>query len=221
MELATNNSLYGSIYFKNQFVNRMVYMPTGFAMEKGAIEYHNYMFYYNEVSAALGERVSIGAGVLPYFFFMGYSLKAKATIVASDNFNFSVTGNLFGVTSNIGSQTSGTALLITPSISIGKKEKFFNISTIFAPQATSGSFLLSLGYMVKASPLLTVFTENIFPISSNGNRDGVGALLSGGLRFDRARHAFDINMLIYINNINSRVYYIPVPTVGYHLKINK
>jgi hypothetical protein len=152
---------------------------------------------------------------------MGYSLKAKATIVASDNFNFSVTGNLFGVTSNIGSQTSGTALLITPSISIGKKEKFFNISTIFAPQATSGSFLLSLGYMVKASPLLTVFTENIFPISSNGNRDGVGALLSGGLRFDRARHAFDINMLIYINNINSRVYYIPVPTVGYHLKINK
>lgn len=215
MELDKNQSVSDKNYFENRFVNRFVFTPSGFAMEKGSIEYYNYMFYYSEFAAALGSRFSLGLGFITILPTEGYNLKVKGTLVSNEKFNFSVTGNL------IGGRTVGNTTAIIPSLSFGRKESFFNVSPIFFTENRTGSFGLSVGYMKKASPTLTFFTENFFAVGSGVNFSS-GAVLSGGLRFDRLRHAFDLNVIIPTNtgsNNFPRVYLIP--TVGYHLKLSK
>lgn len=217
MELADKNKEGNDRpYYENRFVNRFVFTPSGFAMQKGDIEYHNYMFYYSEFTAALGSRFSVGLGFITILPTEGYNLKVKGTLVSNETFNFSVTGNL------VGGRTFGSTTAIIPSLSFGKKESFFNISPIFFTENKSGNFGLSVGYMKKTSSTLTFFTENFFAVGGGVNFNG-GAILSGGLRFDRLRHAFDLNIIVPTNTIGSsnspRLYLIP--SVGYHLKLSK
>ncbi|MEA5461188.1 hypothetical protein VB796_19145 [Arcicella sp. LKC2W] len=213
MNLMNNNQSIGEKpYYENKFVNRFVITPSGFAMEKGAIEFHNYMLYYSEFAAALGNRFSLGFGFITILPAEGYNLKAKATLIAKENFNFSLTGNL------IGGRRIGNTTVLIPSFSFGKKDNFLNVSPIFFTESRSGSFGMSVSYMKKASPTLTFFTENIFAVG-NGVSINDGVILSGGLRFDRLFHAFDLNIVIPTNTGTLGLYLIP--TVGYHLKLNR
>ncbi len=201
-------------YYPNRFVNRLIVAPTGFAMENEAIEYHNTLFHYSEFAAALGDRLSIGLGFLTIIPTRFYSLKAKINIVAKEKFNFSVTGN------HIGGRDIGSTNLIIPSFSIGKKESFLNVSPIFFMEGVNGGFGLSVGYMKKVSSNLTFFTENFFAVG-NGLSVENGFLLSGGLRFDRQKHAFDLNVILPtgLTDFDSSPYLLPV--ISYHLKLSK
>lgn len=201
-------------YYPNRFVNRLLVAPTGFAMEKEAIEYHNILFYYSEFAAALGERLSLGFGFFTVIPTQFYSIKAKVNIISKERFNFSVTGN------HMGGKEIGSTSIIIPSFSFGKKESFFNVSPVFFTEDTNGGFGLSLGYMKKASPNLTFFTENFFALG-NGLSVEDGFVFSAGLRFDRSRHAFDINILVPtgLSDNDNNIYLFP--SVGYHLKLSK
>ena len=225
MELDKNQSGGDNSYYENRFVNRIHITPTAFPMAKGDVDFHNYYLYYNEISVALGNRVSVGFGtaIIPFVSISNvfpYNLKAKATLISTEKIHFSVSGYL------IGANNSHTTLII-PTLTIGKKESFFNIAPLFyTGNNYSGSFGLSLGYMKKTSPNLTFFSENFFALgSSNERANSVGA----GFRFDRKRHAFDLSLNLLI--VNSRNYYsssfnnsvniYPAPSVGYHLKLSK
>lgn len=201
-------------YYPNRFVNRLLVAPTGFAMEKEAIEYHNTLFYYSEFAAAMGDRFSIGFGFLTIVPTQFYSLKAKLNIIAKEKFNFSVTGN------HIGGRNIGSTSIIIPSFSFGKKENFFNVSPIFFTEGVNGGFGLSVGYMKKVSSNLTFFTENFFAVG-NGLSVEDGFLLSGGLRFDRQKHAFDLSVILPtgFSDFDNTTYLLPV--ISYHLKLSK
>ena len=110
--------------------------------------------------------------------------------------------------------------MVIPSLSLGKKEEFFSISPILFTKDNSGSIGLSLGYMKKVSANLTFFTENFFTLG-NGRSINDGFIFSGGIRFDRLRHAFDLNIVVPagISSNDNSLYLIP--TVGYHLKLSK
>lgn len=210
-------------YFENRFVNRIHYLPTAFPMEKGDVEYHNYFLYYNEISVALGSRVSIGLGTaiipfVPINNVFPYNLKAKATLISTEKVHFSVSGHFIGV-------NDANITLIIPTLSIGNKDSFFNIAPLFyTGNNVSGSFGLSLGYMKKASANLTFFSENFLAL---GNSNNTVTSLGAGLRFDRKRHAFDLGLNMLINNSrsffnsNSSFNVYPAPAVGYHLKLSK
>ncbi len=222
MELDKNQGNGDNPYYENRFIDRMHLMPTAFPMKKGDIDFHNYYIYYNEVSVALGNRVNAGFGILilPYVplnsVFL-YNLKAKATLISTEKLHFSVSGYLIGA-------NNANTVLIIPTLSIGNKERFFNIAPLFYTGGNySNSFGLSVSYVKKTSPNLTFFSENFFGIGSSNSR---GTSVGAGFRFDRKRHAFDLslNLLAY----NSRNYYssdrlniIPAPSVGYHLKLSK
>ena len=226
MELADKNrDGSNNPYYENRFIDRIHLAPTAFPMTKGDVDYHNYYLYYNEVSVALGSRVSVGFGtaIIPFVSISSvfpYNLKAKATLISKENIHFSVSGYL------VGANSSNTTLII-PTLTIGKKESFFNISPLFyTGNNYSGSFGLSLGYMKKTSPNLTFFSENFFALgTSNEKANSVGV----GFRFDRKRHAFDLSLNLLV--VNSRNYYsssysnslnvYPAPSVGYHLKLSK
>jgi hypothetical protein len=209
----------GQTYYENRFANRFVFTPSGFAMEKGSIEYHNYMFYYSEFAAALGNRFSLGLGFVTILPTAGYNLKAKATIVATEKLNISLTGNL------IGGKTFGNTTVLIPSFSFGKKDNFLNISPIFFTESSAGSYGMSVSYMKKVSPKLTFFTEIFFAVG-NGVNISDGAVLSAGLRFDRLFHAFDLNVVVPTTRFamphssNDGIFLL-IPTVGYHLKLSK
>jgi hypothetical protein len=225
MELDKNQVSNDNPYNENRFLDRMHITPTAFPMTKGDVDYHNYYLYYNEVSVALGSRVSVGFGtaIIPFVSINSvfpYNLKAKATLISTENLHFSVSGYL------IGAGNSHTTLII-PTLSIGKKESFFNIAPLFyTGNNYSSSFGLSVGYMKKTSPNLTFFSENFFAIGiSNERANSLGV----GFRFDRKRHAFDLSLNLAI--VNSKSYYssyynnavniYPAPSVGYHLKLSK
>jgi hypothetical protein len=220
MELDKNVVSSDNPYNENRFLDRIHLTPTAFPMTKGDIDYHNYYLYYNEVSVALGSRVSVGFGtaIIPFVSISSifpYNLKAKATLISTEKIHFSVSGYL------IGAGNSHTTLII------GKKESFLNISPLFyTGNNYSGNFGLSIGYMKKTSPNLTFFSENFFAIgTSNERANSLGA----GFRFDRKRHAFDLSLNLAI--VNSKNYYssyynnavniYPAPSVGYHLKLSK
>jgi hypothetical protein len=225
MELDRNQVNSDNPYNENRFIDRMHLTPTAFPMTKGDVDYHNYYLYYNEVSVALGSRVSIGFGtaILPFVAINSvfpYNLKAKANLISTENIHFSVSGYL------IGADNSHTTLII-PTLSIGKKESFFNIAPLFyTGNNYSGSFGLSLGYMKKTSPNLTFFSENFFAIgTSNEKANSLGV----GFRFDRKRHAFDLSLNLaivnsksyYYSSYSNSVYIYPAPSIGYHLKLSK
>ena len=209
-------------YYENRFIDRVHLTPTAFPMKKGDVDFHNYYLYYNEVSAALGNKVSVGFGtfILPFVpltAVFGYNLKAKATLISTEKIHFSVSSYLIGANSD-------NTVIIIPTISIGKKESFINISPLFYTGGNySDSFGLSVSYMKKTSPNLTFFSENFFGVgSSNARATSLGA----GFRFDRKRHAFDLSLnLIGFNSRNTysgdKLNIIPAPSVGYHLKLSK
>jgi hypothetical protein len=225
MELDKNQSVSDNPYYENRFIDRMHLTPTAFPMKKGDVDYHNYYLYYNEVSAALGSRVSVGFGtaLIPFVSISNvfpYNLKAKATLISTEKIHFSVSGYLFGA-------NNSHITLIIPTLSIGKKESFFNIAPLFyTGNNYSGSFGLSVGYMKKTSPNLTFFSENFFAIGTSNERANS---LGVGFRFDRKRHAFDLSLNLLV--VNSRNYYssfynnsvniYPAPSIGYHLKLSK
>jgi hypothetical protein len=226
MELDKNQSRDDNPYYENRFIDRVHFTPTAFPMTKGDIDFHNYFLYYNEVSAALGSRVSVGFGtaILPYVSLSSvftYNLKAKATLISTENLHFSISGYL------IGANNANTTIII-PTLSIGKKESFFNISPLFYTGGNySDSFGLAVSYVKKTSPNLTFFSENFFGIGSTNNR---GTSLGAGFRFDRKRHAFDfsLNMVVYSSknyysssSYGNAVNIYPAPSVGYHLKLSK
>jgi hypothetical protein len=219
IELDKNQVGMDNPYYENRFANRFVFTPSGFAMEKGSIEYHNYMFYYSEFAAALGNRFSLGLGFVTILPTVGYNLKAKATIVATEKLNISLTGNLIG-----GRNFRNTTILI-PSFSFGKKDNFLNISPIFSAESGDGSYGMSVSYMKKVSPKLTFFTENFFLVGNNV-RISDGAILSAGLRFDRLFHAFDLNVIVpttrfTMSHSSNDGILLFIPTVGYRLKLNR
>jgi hypothetical protein len=225
MELDKNQVGGENPYYENRFIDRMHLTPTAFPMAKGDVDYHNYYLYYNEVSAALGSRVSVGFGtaLIPFVSISNvfpYNLKAKATLISTEKIHFSVSGYLFGA-------NNSHITLIIPTLSIGKKESFFNIAPLFyTGNNYSGSFGLSVGYMKKTSPNLTFFSENFFAIGTSNERANS---LGVGFRFDRKRHAFDLSLNLLV--VNSRNYYssfynnsvniYPAPSIGYHLKLSK
>lgn len=225
MELDKNQGGSDNSYYENRFIDRIHLIPTAFPMTKGDVDYHNYYLYYNEISVALGNRVSVGFGTLilpfvPINSVFSYNLKAKATLISTEKIHFSVSGYLIGV------NNTNTTVII-PTLSIGKKESFFNISPLFyTGNNYSSSFGLSVGYIRKTSPNLTFFTENFFGMGSTNEK---GTSLGAGFRFDRKRHAFDFSLNLLL--INSRNYYsssynnslniYPAPSVGYHLKLSK
>ena len=223
MELDKNQVSSDNQYYENRFLNRIHYLPTAFPMNKGDVEYHNYFLYYNEISVALGSRISIGLGTaiipfVPINNFFPYNLKAKATLISTDKIHFSVSGHLIGF-------NNSNATFIIPTLSIGSKESFFNIAPLFyTGNNVSGSFGLSLGYMKKASANLTFFSENFLAFGNSNDR---ATSLGAGLRFDRKRHAFDLGLNMLFNNsgspFNSRSSFsaYPAPAVGYHLKLGK
>lgn len=222
MELDKNQGNGDNPYYENRFIDRMHIMPTAFPMKKGDIDFHNYYIYYNEVSVALGNIVNAGFGVsilpfVPLNTVFLYNLKAKATLISTEKLHFSVSGYL------IGANNTNTVIVI-PTISIGKKESFFNISPLFYTGGNyTNSFGLSVSYVKKTSPNLTFFSENFFGIGIINSR---GTSVGAGFRFDRKRHAFDLSLnLLAFNSRNSYrgdgLNIIPAPTVGYHLKLSK
>ena len=222
MELDKNQAGNDNLYYKNRFIDRVHFTPTAFPMTKGDIDFHNYFLYYNEISLAVGNRISVGFGtaILPYVSLNSvftYNLKAKATLVSNEKLHFSVSGYL------IGANNTNTAIII-PTISIGKKEGFFNIIPLFyVGNNYSDSIGLSVSYVKKTSPNLTFFSENFVGI---GSTDGRGTSIGAGFRFDRNRHAFDLSLNVFVFNVRNsyrgdKLNIIPAPTVGYHLKLSK
>lgn len=209
-----NKSTFNKSYYENRFVNRFMFTPTAFPVEAEAVEYHNIMVYYSEFAIGVTKRLSVGAGfftIIPTEF---YNLKAKLNVISNKKVNLSVSGNL------LGGDHIGHTLAVIPSLSLGKKEEFFNISPVFFVEENSGSVGVSIGYMKKISPNLTFFTENFFALD-NGLSIEDGFVFSGGLRFDRARHAFDINIAFPAGLTSSDSKVFLIPTVGYHLKLSK
>lgn len=222
MELDKNQGSGDGPYYENRFIDRIYYTPTAFSMKKGDIDFYNYSFYYNEISAALGDRVSVGFGTaiipfLPFTTIFVYNLKVKATLISTEKIHFSVSSYLIGANST-------NTVIIIPTLSIGKKESFFNISPLFYTGGNySDSFGLSVSYMKKTSPNLTFFSENFFGI---GSTNAKGTSIGAGFRFDRERHAFDLSLnLLGFNSKNfygsDKLYIVPAPSVGYHLKLSK
>jgi hypothetical protein len=61
----------------SDFAERSSLMPTAFALEQGAIEYHNEILFLNSVNYGVRNNFTVGAGIwaLPYHFFYNLHLK--------------------------------------------------------------------------------------------------------------------------------------------------
>lgn len=209
----SRGSMISNVYYENRFVNRLYFTPSGFASEKGSFEYHNHAFYISEFTYAPAKNISLGTAFFTFAPSLLYNFKLKASLYQSERINFSATGTFWNSENNTG------VFAIIPSLSIGKKEAFFNISPIILTENSGGGYGLSLGYMKKVSPLMSVFTENFFAIS-NGTEISDTFMLSGGCRFDRANHAFDVSITIPAINGGFTPRIFLIPSASYHLKIN-
>lgn len=74
---------------------RLLFAPTGFALEKGENEYRNILFLYNSYHHGITDRITIGGGFMPLIItYMGW-VDAKFTFKLGENLHLG-TGALLG-----------------------------------------------------------------------------------------------------------------------------
>lgn len=183
---------------------RLLFSPTGFALEKGENEYRNMMLLYNSYHRGITKNFTLGGGVMPIFIsFLGW-VDAKYSMEFSKNIHISAGGLLgggyvidFSEDENSGGWNKYSFMGGFGAVTIGSKDRFINFSLTKineneAGEPNSTPWLYSLGGSYKIGKDNRIFVEA-------GNTAGTPVEWSVGFGLTTLykRNSFDIGLLIF------------------------
>lgn len=159
----------GKLWFANPQSTRYFWSPNGFGLNKGEGYYQNIWVLWNQFAYGITDNFSIGAGIIPLFFFGG----TATPIFATAKFSFPVVKNKFNVGAGaivgtlLGESESGVGIL-------------YGLSTFGSPD---NNVTLGMGYGFAGGELASSPTINfngMFRISSRGYFITENYYISGG-----------------------------------------
>lgn len=203
--------------YPNLFPQTMRLAPTAFSAEKGRLYYRNYYLYISQFEYGVTDNWSVGATFYSFLPTNLFSLNTKVSLPVSDRVRLGINAQYAAVRFDNVLEGIG---YVQGIVTTGDRQNntTFGLGWSVSGGEVSRNVVGTFGLVRKVSPKLSFITEN-FVLIGSGNVDFVG-VLSGGIRFDRRRHAFDLAAyipLIIGRNITTPVTLIPFGS--YHLRI--
>lgn len=208
--------------FPNLFPQTMRLAPTAFQAEKGRVYYRNHYLYISQFEYGVTDNWSVGATFYSFLPTNLFSLNTKFSTPAGNRVRLGVQAQYAAV--RFGNEIEGIGYL-QGIVTTGDRQNntTYGLGWSLSNGEVSRNFVATFGLVRKVSPKLTFISENFALIGTGVNRNlDFAGILSGGIRFDRRRHAFDLAAyvpVIFGSDILAPVIFIPYGS--YHLRIGK
>lgn len=210
-------------YFPNLFPQTMRITPTAFSAEKGRLYYRNYFLYVSQFEYGINDNWSVGTTFYSFLPTALFSLSTKFSLPVSQRVRLGINAQYAGVRSpDIFSSVLADIGYVQGIVTLGDRlnNTTFGLGWSIANGDLSRNVIGTFGLVRKLSPKLTFISENSILFGSGAIT--FAGMVSGGVRFDRRRHAFDLAVYLPIlGNIGSVPLILFMPFGSYHLRIGK
>lgn len=203
--------------FDNQFGHKYFIMPSAIPIEKNKWHFNNQFLYFSGFSYGISKRVSAGLTFFTFVptFFVSPSI--KLTINPDSKTKFAIRGQYFFVNGDTRNNLGFFQAIVTSGNS--QNNVTLSVGKFVSDRGVNDISLVTFGFVKKLSSKLSVISENNIIIGTNTAASRNFGLLSGGFRFDRRMHAFDLGVYIPTASLGTRL--LLIPYVGFNLKLNK
>ena len=177
----------------------------------------------NQFEYGITDNWCVGASVYPSLLIRAFSLSTKVSTPLSDRVRVGVQAQYAGL-QFILSDGEGIGY-VQGLVTTGDRQNntTYGLGWSLSGGGLSRNVVGTFGLVRKISPKLTFISENFALFGSGINRavDFAG-LLSGGVRFDRRRHAFDVALYVpLLISPRIRPTFTVFPFGSYHLRIGR
>ena len=215
--------------FINQFPQTMRLAPTALQAEKGKLYFRNYIAYISQFEYGISDNWSVSTSFLSFYPVAAFSLNTKFSLPVGERVRVGASVQyagvgLGGILIN-GNRTFEGITYVQGLVTTGDRQNntTFGAGWTISRGEFSRNLVATFGLVRKLNPKLSFITENFVLIGSGISRyiDFAG-VVSGGVRFDRRRHAFDL--ALYVPLLFGRDTGGPftlIPFGSYHLRISK
>ncbi|GAB3512771.1 hypothetical protein GCM10027341_53940 [Spirosoma knui] len=205
--------------FPNLFPQTMRIAPTAYSAEKGKLYFRNYFLYVSHFEYGISDNWSVGTTFYSFLPTNLFSLNTKVSLPVGNRVRVGVNAQYAAV--RFDGLLEGIGYL-QGIVTTGDRQNntTYGLGWSISNGEVSRNFVGTFGLVRKVGPKLTFISEN-FVLFGNGQVNFAG-LLSGGIRFDRRRHAFDLAAYIPIiieSGIETPIFFMPF--ASYHLRISK
>lgn len=209
----------GQTYF-NLFSQTMRMAPTAFSAEKGRVYYRNYFLYISQFEYGVSDSWSVGATFYSFLPTNAFSLNTKVSLPVGNRVRLGINAQYAAIRFDGFLEGIG---YVQGIVTTGDRQNntTYGVGATVSNGDVSRNFVGTFGLVRKVSPKLTFISENFVLFGGGTLVDFVG-VVSGGVRFDRRRHAFDLAAYIPIiigRNFNGPITFAPFGS--YHLRIGK
>lgn len=194
---------------------RGFYLPTGFLLKRGELEFRNMGFFYNSLEFGLTDNLNLGIGGIPLLVANALQLKLRAGGSINDFLHLSLNGNGYVFLALDTDIESAAAL--TGVATLGSPDRHLNFGGGygfgFGSSAEEGLFIAQLGGSYRFSPNWRFFLEGIVPT----NQPGL-LLLSSGVNWIYREHRIEFGLSFIRTDFLST---FPFPFVAYGGRFKK
>lgn len=206
--------------YVNLFPQTMRMAPTAFSAEKGRAYFRNYFVYFSQFEYGVTDNWSVGTTFYSFLPTNLFSLNTKITLPVSNRLRLGINAQYMAVRFDGPLESIG---YLQGIVTTGDRQNntTYGLGATVSNGEVSSNLIGTFGLVRKVSPKLTFISEN-FVLFGGGTRVSFAGVLSGGIRFDRRRHAFDLAAYIPIiigSNLNSPILLLPYGS--YHLRIGR
>jgi hypothetical protein len=203
--------------FDNQFGHKYFIAPSAIAAERNKWYYTNQFLYFSNFTFGISKRLSAGLTFFTFVptFFVSPSI--KLTINPEAKTKFALRGQYVFVNGDTRNNLGFFQAIVTR----GTSQNNFTLAVgkFVSDRGVNDISLITVGIAKKISSNLSFISDNNFIIGTNtASTNGFG-LLSGGLRFDRRMHAFDLGLYLPTATLDTQASLIPY--IGFNLRLNK
>lgn len=185
--------------YRSDFAERTALMPTAFALNRGALEYHNEFVFINTINYGVRDHFTVGAGIAPIPSNYFYNIHLKLSENLGKNIHFAL-GGLFGAGWSDDAYTEGSDSQVRyfmpfGAVTLGSRQSFvsFSLGKAFYDENGEGEspvFLHTLNAAIRISNRWRAYFEtgNSIDDSDRINNAGIGiigkkSILNMGLFF--------------------------------------
>jgi hypothetical protein len=210
--------------FPNQFPQTMRILPTAYSAEAGKLYFRNYLLSLSQFEYGITDNWSVGTTFYTFLPTNIFSLNTKVSFPVGQRVRLGINAQYAALrfpSLFLGSDFAGIGY-VQGLVTTGDRQNnaTYGLGWSVSRGSFSRSVVGSFGIVRKVSPKLSFISENL--IVFGGGVDGALAIISGGVRFDRRRHAFDLAVYLptaFGPNVETTV--ILLPFASYHLRISK
>lgn len=205
--------------YPNLFPQYLNYTPTAYPTERGRLYYRNSLLFYSQFDYGVTSNWSVGAGLFTIPLTSMLSLNTKVSFPVGKTVRLGVQGQYVAGSVYFLRRERFNFSYVQGIASIGTSQRNVTVGlgTVFDRGELGAIRLLTLGIVRKINLGLTFISENHILLGSDIDAN---LFLSGGLRFDRRRHSFDVAVTLPIipgSNLSITL----LPYASYQVRIGK